>query len=73
MDRDNFVGVLLLGMCALVAGVLIYSITTGTTFRYTGPGWLAWVLLALFLGGILASFARGRRRGGDGDQPRGSH
>ncbi len=44
-DRENAVGFLLLEFCAVVAGVLIYSIQTGTQFRFTGPSWLGWALM----------------------------
>ncbi len=67
-DRENAVGFLLLGFCAVVAGVLIYSIQTGTQFRFTGPNWLGWALMIVFLGaagyGFFTNLAR--RRGTDG-------
>lgn len=61
-DRDNLIGYVLLGLCAVAGGVLIISIATGTRLRYTGPGWLGLVLMALFLGGIIFGL-RGSGRG----------
>ena len=62
-ERGDVIGLLLLGLCVAAGGVLVYSIATGTELRYTGPSWLAWLLLLLFLGGIvygLVSSGRGR-------------
>src|SRR5688572_16815847 len=63
-DRENTVGFLLLAVCAAVGGVMLFSIATGTRFRYTGPAWLVWVLLALFVGGGLYGLFRGGLGGG---------
>ena len=41
LDRENLPGVILLALCTVVAGVLIYSIVTGTRFVWTGPGWVS--------------------------------
>ena len=67
-DRENAIGLLLLGLCAAAAGILIYSISTGTSLRYSGPGWLAWALFALFVGGLIYGSRGlwGRLRGGGG-------
>jgi hypothetical protein len=72
-DRENIVGLLLLGLCVAVGAVMVYSIATGTRFRYTGPEWLIWVLMILFLGGIgYGLFAgRGGRRWPDPRSGRG--
>ncbi len=59
-DRENAVGFLLLGFCAVVAGVLIYSIQTGTQFRFTGPSWLGWAMSCA--GGIRARTAAAAQR-----------
>ena len=66
-DRDNAVGFLLLAVCGVVATVLVFSIATGTRLRYTGPGWFAWVLFALFFGAIVFGMV-GNRRGMGGDR-----
>lgn len=66
-DRENLIGLLLLGLCAAVGGVLVWSIVTGNELEYTGPGWLVWVLGILFVGGIVYGMAQGvtgRRRSG---------
>lgn len=61
-ERENLVGVVLLGLCAVVGGVLVYSIATGTRFRFTGPGWLGVLLFVVFLGASLYGlFSSGRR------------
>jgi len=58
-DRENLIGLLLLGLCAVVAGVLVWEIVTGERLSYNGPGWLVWVLLILFVGGSFYGLARG--------------
>jgi hypothetical protein len=63
-DRENAVGLLLLAVCAVVGGVMVFAIATDTELRYTGPAWLVWVLLALFLGGSLYGLFAGGRLGG---------
>jgi hypothetical protein len=71
-NRDNLIGVLLVGVCAVVAGVLLYSIASGERLEVDLPGWLGVVLTVVFLGliifGFLSSGGFGRlfRRGGQG-------
>jgi hypothetical protein len=62
-DRDNFIGIVLLALCGIVAVVLLYSIGTGTRFRWEGPGWVATALLIFFIGASIYLFVRqpGRR------------
>jgi hypothetical protein len=60
-DGDNLIGLLLLGICIVVGGVLVWQIATGEELRYTGPGWLVWVLAIAFIGGSLYGLARGGR------------
>lgn len=71
-DRENALGFVLLGLCAVAAGVMIYSLATETPLRYTGPAWLTWVLGILFIGGIFyglfSSRWRGRGRGFSGER-----
>jgi hypothetical protein len=62
-QRENAVGLLLLGVCTFMVGVLLYVIVTGTTLEYTGPRWLLTVLSILFIGGILFGLFRGVRGG----------
>ena len=64
-ERAHLVGFLLLALCATGGAILVYSIVTGTSFRYTGPAWLAPVLVIAFLGATiygLISSNRGRGR-----------
>lgn len=63
-DRENAVGFLLLGVCVAVGGVMVFAIATGTTFTYTGPAWLGWVLFAVFVGAIGYGIFSRRRSGG---------
>jgi len=60
-DREDFVGVLLLGLCLVVGGVLVYSIATGTRFRFTGPSWVGVALMVLFFGAVVYGLASSRR------------
>lgn len=62
-DRENAVGFLLLGLCVVIGGVMVYAIATGTQLRYTGPTWLGWVLAAIFIGAIAYGFLSRRGRG----------
>ncbi|MFT4039111.1 MAG: hypothetical protein QM692_13075 [Thermomicrobiales bacterium] len=63
LDGENLIGVILLALCVITGGVLIYAIVTGTRFVWTGPGWVAPVLMILFIGGGIYGFLRapGRR------------
>jgi hypothetical protein len=60
-QRENAIGFLLLGVCAFMGGILVYSIVTGTSYDYTGPRWLSIVLFVLFIGGILYGLKFGMR------------
>lgn len=62
-DRDDLLGFLFLALCAAIGGVLIYGIVTGTRFSFDGPSWLGWLVMLLFVGGIVYGLvvARGRR------------
>lgn len=69
-DRENIVGVLLLGVCAAIAGVLLYAIASGERISFNIPGWLGLVMTAAFIGLLLYGFVSaggfGRFRRGDG-------
>jgi hypothetical protein len=56
MDRDNAIGLILLAFCAVVAGVLLYGIATGTRFRWEGPAWVGPVLFVVFAGASIWGF-----------------
>jgi hypothetical protein len=77
--RENVIGIVLLVLCAVVAVILVFSIVTGTRFRFTGPGWVGTALFILFIGASVYLFATqpGRRwpwqrdrRDDEGDGPR---
>ncbi len=62
--RENMIGLALLALCAVVALVLLFSIATGTRFRFEGPEWLGTALVILFIGatiyGVLTRPGRSR-------------
>ena len=60
--REDLIGLLLLGLCVAIGGVLVYSIATGERFRFTGPGWLGTVLMVVFIGGVVYGLFSGRGR-----------
>ena len=71
MDRDNVVGFMLLGVCAIIAVVGGYSIATGTRLTYTGPNWILTILSIFLIGAfiyLLVGAFRSRRRSGGGQQ-----
>jgi hypothetical protein len=76
-SRENWVGVLLLGVCAVVAIALLIEIFTDTTFEYTGPGWVSVgiSIVGIVLIGIMSWRAWGGRmrrwRGGGAGGPAG--
>lgn len=61
-ERENLIGFLLLALCAAVAGLLVYSLATGTSFDYTGPAWLGKAIAVVFVGIVLYGLATSRRR-----------
>lgn len=71
-SRENWVGALLLGVCAVVAIALLIEIFTDTTFEYTGPQWVAVgiSIVGVVLIGVMSWRAWGGRmrrwRGGGG-------
>ena len=62
-NRENAIGIILLAACAVVAVVLLYSIGSGTRFRFTGPSWVGTALVILFIGATVWGFVSrpGRR------------
>jgi hypothetical protein len=67
--RENLVGILLLGLMAVVAAVLVRAIVTGERPTVDLPEWLAWPLGVIFVGGILFGLFRqfmDRRSSGGG-------
>jgi hypothetical protein len=69
-NRDNAVGFVLLGLCAVVAGVMLYYIYTGDRLTIDLPPLLSAVVGILFFGLIIFGFIRSplfqRLRGGQG-------
>ena len=61
-ERENVIGLLLLGLCVAAGGVIVYGIATDTSWRFTGPSWLGWGLMILFLGGVLFGLFKGPGR-----------
>ena len=61
-EREDVIGLLLLGLCVAVGGVLVYGIVTGTRFRFTGPSWVGVVLGVVFIGGLLYGLLTSGRR-----------
>jgi hypothetical protein len=55
-NRENAIGLVLLLFCAAVGGVLLYSIGTGTQFRFDGPSWIGTALAILFIGATAWGF-----------------
>jgi hypothetical protein len=55
-NRENAIGIVLLGLCATVAVALLVSITTGNRFRLDGPAWLGPALAILFTAAAIWGF-----------------
>ena len=64
-SRDNLVGIVLLGLCGVLATALLIVIFTDYSFQYSGPQWLARIIA---LGGtglvLVMSFGALKRRFG---------
>ena len=72
MFKDGgFIGVLLVGLCLIAAGLMIWSMATDTELTYNGPQWLVWILSFVIIGGSiygLVSGYRSRKEGGGSAQ-----
>lgn len=66
MSRDNLVGFVLLGVCAVMALVLVIAIISGERPRLSLNPVVSTVLGIGFFGLILFGMVGGRRRGGGG-------
>ena len=55
-NRENAIGLVLLLLCGIVALVLLFSIATGTRFRFEGPSWVGTALVILFITGTIYGF-----------------
>ena len=69
-NRENWVGVVLVGLCGVVAIALLIEIFTDFTFEYSGPQWLARIVAIGGTGLVLVmSFSALKRRFGRGGGP----
>lgn len=73
-NRDNAVGFVLLGVCAVIAAVMLYYVSIGERPRVNIGGSASFALMAIFFGlmiyGVVRSGAFGRlRRGQGGSRP----
>lgn len=57
--RENIVGTLLLLLCSVVAGILVYSIVTGERVDFDLPPLVTNVLGIVFIGLLIMGFVRG--------------
>jgi protein-S-isoprenylcysteine O-methyltransferase Ste14 len=55
-NRENAVGLILLLLCGVVALGLVFSIATGTQFRFAGPSWVQSALVILIFAGTIYGF-----------------
>ena len=55
-NRENAIGLVLLLLSGAVAMVLLFSIATGTRFRFAGPSWVGTALVILFFAGTIYGF-----------------
>lgn len=70
--RENIIGVLLLLLCTVVAGILVYSIITGERIDFALPREVSMGLGIAFMGLLVFGFVRSgffRRFRGDGTPP----
>ena len=65
-SRENAVGIVLLGVSAVVAGVMIYAIVTGERIQLRAPAYVTVPLAILFIGLILFGLFRNVRGSGAG-------
>jgi len=69
-NRENAIGFLLLGFCAVVAGIMAYYIVVGERPSVDLPPVLSFAIGALFFGLLIYGFIRSpffqRLRGGQG-------
>jgi len=57
-SREYAIGMILLALCAVSAGALVYEIVSGNRLRFTGPPWLGAALTILFIVGAIYGFFR---------------
>jgi hypothetical protein len=66
--RENLIGILLLGLMAVIGAVMVRAIMTGERPEIDLPAWMVWPLGAIFIGGLLFGLFRqfGDRRSSGG-------
>ncbi len=71
-NRDNAIGLLLLGACVVVGGYMVYAIATGTSIAFHLNGTVGWILGIAFFGLIIYGMVTSGvfRRFGRGSQGR---
>jgi hypothetical protein len=65
---DNFIGVVLVGLCLAVAAIMIWAMATDRELTYNGPAWLPWILGGIILVGSIWGILQGRRGSGGSNQ-----
>jgi hypothetical protein len=65
-NRENAVGIILLGACAVVAGIMIYAIVTGQRITFSAPAYVTVPLTIVFIGLVLFGLFRNMRGTGAG-------
>lgn len=67
-DRGNLIGIVLLILCGLSAGTMLGYIDAREMARFSGPSWLGWTVVAVFIGLSLfgvVQMIRGKTLGND--------
>ena len=66
--RENLIGILLLALCTVVAGIMVYYIAIGERPSFNVPPAVSWILGIAFFGLLIYGFTQGslfrRLRGG---------
>lgn len=70
-NRDNAVGLLLLGVCAVVAGYMVYVISTGKRVSLQINPTVGVILMVAFFGLLIYGFVSSGRFRRSGDRSRG--
>ena len=67
-DRGNWIGIILLILCGLSAGTMLGYIDAREMAQFSGPAWVGWAIVVLFIGlsmfGVV-QMLRGKHLGDD--------